>query len=147
MSTNVNLQEENAALRSALEAAMQGINDWLHLYAPDECREDRVAEAKKRVHEHGTLAYIAGLNEKAHKALATKASEPSVPASAIAPLAPFLEMARAFCAYRDKTGVYMELQLNPRPRTAINVGHFRSLLEAVEGRSPPPASIQSRDDI
>lgn len=76
MSEHVTLQEENAALRSALEAALQGINDWLHLYAPDECRADRVAEAQRRVHEHGTLAYIAGLNQTINEALASKAAQP-----------------------------------------------------------------------
>lgn len=74
MTTDITLQEENIALRSALEVAQRGINDWLHLYAPDECREDRVAEARKRVHEHGTLAYIADLNETIRNALAVKAA-------------------------------------------------------------------------
>ncbi len=74
MSTDITLQEENAALRSALEVAQRGINDWLHLYASDECRQDRVAEARKRVHEQGTLAYIADLNETIRNALAMKAT-------------------------------------------------------------------------
>jgi hypothetical protein len=74
MITDITLQEENDALRSALEVAQRGINDWLHLYASDECREDRVAEARKRVHEHGTLAYIADLNETIRNALAMKAA-------------------------------------------------------------------------
>jgi hypothetical protein len=72
------LQQENELLRAALRIALQGINDWLHLYAPDMCSEAGVAEASRRVHEHGTLAYIAGLNEVIGNALET--NSPNKPA-------------------------------------------------------------------
>lgn len=76
MTDATTLQQENAILRKALETALQGINDWLHIYAPDECRPERVDESRKRVHEHGTLAYIAELNRVAREALATRAEQP-----------------------------------------------------------------------
>jgi hypothetical protein len=76
MTAPLTLIEENADLRRALEAAQRGINDWLHLYAPDHCHADRVAEARSRVHEHGTLAYIADLNQIINEALASKAVPP-----------------------------------------------------------------------
>jgi hypothetical protein len=127
MSTNVNLQEENAALRSALEAAKQGINDWLHLYAPDECREDRAAEARKRVHEHGTLAYIAELNRIINEALATRAAEPNTSGLQEA-MRPFIETVGTMTAFPDNTGVLVDIRMNAHPRPAFSVGDFGRLV-------------------
>lgn len=56
-------------LVAALDTSVVAINDWLHIYAEDECNADRVAEAKARVLEHGTLAYIAEVQEKNRAAL------------------------------------------------------------------------------
>ncbi|NTF16891.1 hypothetical protein G6L37_00430 [Agrobacterium rubi] len=64
------LERENAALREALKMAQRGLNDWMHVFATDLCQAERVAEAERRVYEHGTLAYIADLNERIGAALA-----------------------------------------------------------------------------
>jgi hypothetical protein len=55
---------------AALERSIVAINDWMHLYAPDMCKESDVAEAMARVHENGTLAYIANVQEQNRDALA-----------------------------------------------------------------------------
>ena len=64
------LEAENARLREALGNSVTAIDDWLNLYAPDHCDETRVEEAKMRVHEHGTLYYIAIIQEANLAALA-----------------------------------------------------------------------------
>jgi hypothetical protein len=46
-------------MREALERSMVAIDDWLHVYAEDECRPEDVAASRARLNEHGTLAYIA----------------------------------------------------------------------------------------
>lgn len=51
-------------MAEALSGSMETIDDWLNIYAEDFCNEDRVKEAKSRVYEHGTLAYIAMRQEK-----------------------------------------------------------------------------------
>lgn len=43
----------------ALKVAQTAISDWTCLYAPDECSEISVAEARARTSEHGTLWYLA----------------------------------------------------------------------------------------
>jgi hypothetical protein len=60
---------EIAALREALRRHMVVVDDWLHIYAPDECDESRVKEAKARVYDRGTLAYIAYAQQDARAAL------------------------------------------------------------------------------
>lgn len=47
------------ALRHALKQSMIALDDWINVYAPEFCSENRVAEARRRVHEFGTIAYIA----------------------------------------------------------------------------------------
>jgi hypothetical protein len=74
--TPITLRQENDALRNALVVAQQAINDWLHIYASDMCSPERVEEAVERVHEHGTLSYIAGISEIIRAAVATKADDP-----------------------------------------------------------------------
>ena len=61
--------EENKALRKALERSVVAIDDWLNIYAEDHCNADRVAEAKARTNENGTLWYIATTQEANRKAL------------------------------------------------------------------------------
>lgn len=59
----------NAGLRQALERSVVAIDDWLNTYAPDLCHEDRVKEAAFRISEHGTLWYIASVQEQNRAAL------------------------------------------------------------------------------
>lgn len=51
-------------------AILQALNDWAVTYAPDMCDNDTVQEAKSRVLEHGTLAYIADASEKMREVIA-----------------------------------------------------------------------------
>lgn len=74
--SQITLREENEALRNALAVSQRAINDWLHLYASDLCAPERVKEAEHRVHEHGTLAYIAEVSETIRNATATRAEDP-----------------------------------------------------------------------
>ena len=43
---------------AALERAALCLNDWLHIYAPDQFDPDDVARSTSRVKYHGTIAYI-----------------------------------------------------------------------------------------
>jgi hypothetical protein len=61
--------ERIAALREALRKHMVVVDDWMHIYASDMCDEARVKEARSRVYEHGTLAYIAFAQDNARAAL------------------------------------------------------------------------------
>ncbi|MBS0257212.1 MAG: hypothetical protein JSR13_05785 [Proteobacteria bacterium] len=49
--------------------ALQALNDWAVTYAPDMCSDESVARAKARIHEHGTLAYIANATDQLHAAI------------------------------------------------------------------------------
>ncbi len=53
--TNMNKQ----LLTNALDDAILAIDDWINTYAEDLCDEDRVAQARQRLNEHGTLHYLA----------------------------------------------------------------------------------------
>jgi len=66
------LERENAELRAALERSVVAIDDWLNLYASEHCNADRVAEAKARANENGTLWYIASTQEANRAALDAK---------------------------------------------------------------------------
>jgi hypothetical protein len=44
-----------------------GINDWMNDYAAEFCDEKEVKEARERINEFGTLAYIARLNDQVVK--------------------------------------------------------------------------------
>lgn len=57
------------ALVKALERSVVAIDDWLNLYASEHCNADRVAEAKARTNENGTLWYIASIQEANRAAL------------------------------------------------------------------------------
>ena len=46
-------------LTVALDAAILALDDWTNTYASNFCDEARVAEAKARLNEHGTVWYIA----------------------------------------------------------------------------------------
>lgn len=58
-------------MREALEISDQALCDWLTLYAPDMSDETRVASARKRVHEKGTIAYVADVLKVVRRALST----------------------------------------------------------------------------
>lgn len=44
--------------------AMQALSDWAATYASDMCDAETVAKAKQRIHQHGTLAYIANATDQ-----------------------------------------------------------------------------------
>ena len=43
----------------ALNKGLTAVDDWINTYAPEFCDEARVAEARQRIQEHGTLWYLA----------------------------------------------------------------------------------------
>ena len=55
-------------LTTALDAAILALDDWTNVYASDFCNEARVAEAKARLNEYGTVWYIATTVDKLRKA-------------------------------------------------------------------------------
>lgn len=63
----------------ALARSMVALDDWLNVYAPEHCNADRVAEARARIAEGGTLGYIAGLQAANRAALAEAPSPPPLP--------------------------------------------------------------------
>jgi len=61
-----------SALRAALERSMVALDDWLHMYAADQCDPAKVLESAKRIAEAGaTLAYIASAQQQNRAALAS----------------------------------------------------------------------------
>lgn len=71
--------EQVAALNSALKVARQGINDWMHDYAHDLCDEAEVQAARDRIYKHGTLAYIAEINQAINEAFKVASYEDVLP--------------------------------------------------------------------
>ena len=61
--------ETIVVFKRALERSSIALDDWLNIYASEFCNENRVAEARKRVHEFGTIAYIADTQEENRNAL------------------------------------------------------------------------------
>lgn len=57
------------ALTKALEQSMIALDDWLNTYADDHCDAKRVAEARARIAEYGTIGYIAHVQEINRRAL------------------------------------------------------------------------------
>ena len=55
-------------LRNALDAAILALDVWTNITAPDFCNEARVAEAKARLNEHGTIWYIANVVQQCKEA-------------------------------------------------------------------------------
>lgn len=49
--------------------ALLALSDWAVTYAPDMCNPDTVEQAKARILEHGTLAYIASAIDQLHAAI------------------------------------------------------------------------------
>lgn len=57
------------ALRAALSQTIRGLDDWTATYAPEHCSDEMVAAAQNRLHECGTLYYIASLVKIGNDAL------------------------------------------------------------------------------
>ena len=56
--------------RTALKHAAQALDDWLHVYAPEHCHAEHVAETQHRIMlAGGLLAYIAGVRQEIREAL------------------------------------------------------------------------------
>ena len=62
------LQEPLHLVTSALDAAILALDDWINTYAPEFCDEVRVAEAKSRLYENGTLWYLANVVQQCSNA-------------------------------------------------------------------------------
>jgi FtsZ-binding cell division protein ZapB len=71
--------EQVAALNSALKVAKQAVVDWLHIYAHDFCDEADVKAAQERVHKHGTIAYIANVEQVIREAYQVASYEDVLP--------------------------------------------------------------------
>ena len=56
-------------LRRALKRSMVALDDWLNDFASSECDPKRVAEARKRIMERGTIAYIARVQKQNRDAM------------------------------------------------------------------------------
>ena len=57
-------------LAEALRRSMTALDDWLNLYAEEECDPIRVSEAHQRIKEYGTVWYIAEVQQQNREALA-----------------------------------------------------------------------------
>jgi len=57
-------------LVEALKASIVALNDWLCTYAYDQCDDQSVAEARKRIGQYGTIGYIAQVQDQNRRALA-----------------------------------------------------------------------------
>ena len=57
-------------LRAALKRSMVALDDWLHVYAADQCNPSTVAKTELRLfREGGPLAYIASVQQQNRAAL------------------------------------------------------------------------------
>lgn len=67
------LAPEYATLISQMGAALRiarvAVGDWMVTTAPDHCNATRLAQARQRLDEHGTLFYIATVSDAIHHAL------------------------------------------------------------------------------
>lgn len=67
--------EEVKGLIEALKKSSEGLNCWLHFYAPKFCDEEKVKEFRKMM-DHGTLSYIAEVNQVIEHALSKIKEKP-----------------------------------------------------------------------
>lgn len=63
------IDDDRNSLRTALQASITALDDWLNIYAEELCDENRVKEAKERVGQFGTIAYIANVVAQCRAAL------------------------------------------------------------------------------
>ena len=45
------------------------MDDWVNTYAPEFCDAARVEESRARIRQHGTLGYVATVQEQNRRAL------------------------------------------------------------------------------
>ena len=62
-------EAENERLREALDQSRIALDDWVNTYAPEFCDAARVEEARARIRQHGTLGYVATVQEQNRRAL------------------------------------------------------------------------------
>lgn len=61
--------EQVEQLIDALKTSITALDDWLNTYASELCNEERVKEAYQRIHQYGTIGYIANVQLKNREAL------------------------------------------------------------------------------
>jgi hypothetical protein len=59
---------DKEVLTVAMDAAILALDDWINVYAEEHCHEARVAEAKARLSERGTIAYLADTAQQCREA-------------------------------------------------------------------------------
>jgi hypothetical protein len=69
------LEAENERLRNAVRDSWIALDDWLHTYAPECCRDEDVVHSRARIAEGGTLYYIATVQERNRAALGSDRHE------------------------------------------------------------------------
>ena len=57
------------SLHTALRAAVIALNDWSCTFAPEQHLEEYVKASRERIHEYGTLWYIASVTKQCTDAL------------------------------------------------------------------------------
>lgn len=78
MDIGKNQTDTSDIMRQALETSMQAIDDWINIYAPDMCHEERVAEARERVFErYGLLGHLAAIQDANRAALNARNLQPA----------------------------------------------------------------------
>lgn len=68
--TREKLRADLTALADALRVSIVALDDWLNIHASDHCDERRVAEARTRINERGTIYYISVVQKTNRDALA-----------------------------------------------------------------------------
>lgn len=64
------LTEALKRARKAVETSRIALDDWLHIFVPEECSLESVIESRERVNENGTIYYIATVQEQNRNVLA-----------------------------------------------------------------------------
>lgn len=69
------LESTRDKLVRALERSVIALDDWLHVHADDMCDPVKIMQARERINEYGTLAYIARAQEQNRAAIANAGKE------------------------------------------------------------------------
>lgn len=64
------IEKQRGELLAALQRSAVALDDWLNTYASELCDVEQVAEARARISEAGTLAYIADVQQQNRAAIA-----------------------------------------------------------------------------